>query len=70
MENIKPEDNRKIDERNEILAIYGELAAMGNNDYELPEIERILVLLEKGKCTPEDALKQVHEIRDRKNQDH
>lgn len=70
MEIINPQDNRKTDVRNEIIAIYGEIAAMGGNDFELPAIEGILLRLEKGECSPEDALRQVYEIRDRKSSDH
>ena len=70
MEGKNKENTGKIDERNEILGIYCEIAAMGNNDYELVAIEGILVNLEKGKCSPEDALRQVHEIRDRKSSYH
>ncbi|MBI4085766.1 MAG: hypothetical protein HY433_00780 [Candidatus Liptonbacteria bacterium] len=70
MEGKNREKTGKIDERNEILGIYGEIAAMGGNDFELDAIEGILLNLEKGKCPPEEALRQVREIRDRKNSYH
>jgi len=70
MEGKNKENAGKIDERNEILGIYGEIAAMGGNDFELDAIEKILLCLEIGECPPEDALRQVREIRDRKSSYH
>lgn len=51
---------------NEILAIRDEVAVMGANDSEIPNLNRIIEKLEKGEINPLDAIKAAREIQDRK----
>ena len=70
MKNINPQENKRVDVRNEIMGIRGEIAAMGGNDSEISEIDTILLRLGKGECSQSEALRQAREIRDRKSSDH
>jgi hypothetical protein len=77
-ENLEPFEEfekaeKKVDIKQAVMII-GEIrqqvGIMGANDYEIPALDSILNALNEGECTPEEAVKQAHIIRDRKSDYH
>ncbi len=54
----------------EILSLQQQIAVMGANDYELPTIDSILVALRAGNMEPNDAVRQVQQIKASKQDYH
>jgi hypothetical protein len=54
----------------EILSLQQQIAVMGANDYELPTINNILAALRVGTIEPDDAVRQVQQIKDSKQDYH
>ena len=48
--------------KRKILAIRDEIALVGGNDFEIPTLNTLVELLEKGKCSPEHAIKEARNI--------
>lgn len=44
----------------EIMALMNQAMVMGRNDYEPQEFQKIMLALNAGTISPEDALKKVH----------
>lgn len=63
-------DVEKQKARDAILDMRQEIDMMGGNDYELPEIGRILGCLERGEYTPTEAVEMVYKIKKRKGDYH
>lgn len=65
MENLnQPNGNQEA--LNELNALRQEVYMMGANDYEIPAIDELIQKLEKGECTPEEALSQAESIKSKK----
>ncbi len=54
----------------EILAIRDQIAVMGANHSEIPDINRIIERLRNGDCAPGDAVAIAKSIMYRKHDDH
>ena len=54
----------------EILLLQQQIAVMGANDYELPTINNILAALRAGNMEPNDAVRQVRQIKASKQDYH
>lgn len=54
----------------EIGALQDQIYAMGANDYEMPAIQDILDSLRGGKIEPSEAVRQVRQIKDSKQDYH
>ncbi len=54
----------------EVNVIMNEVAVLGGNDSEIPQLRDIIAKLQSGQLTPPEALKWAHEIRDRKSSYH
>ncbi|OHA26962.1 MAG: hypothetical protein A3C06_04295 [Candidatus Taylorbacteria bacterium RIFCSPHIGHO2_02_FULL_46_13] len=46
-----------------IEQLKGEVATMGRNDSEFSRFDEITGLLQRGECTPEEAIRMAREIR-------
>ena len=68
--NIETKSDQVKKAKMEILAIQGEVSLMGANDYEIPALNNIIERLEKGECSPAEALKEAYQIRSSKQDYH
>lgn len=57
-------------QKEQAVMIIGEMkqqaAVMGANDFEIPSLDNLLIALNQGEITPEEAIEQAHKIVDRK----
>lgn len=65
-------ESQRVEETPEdvIMMIRQEVYMMGANDYEIPELDRLLEKLRKGEIKPKDALAQARAIQARKQDYH
>ncbi len=56
--------------RIEIRMILQQVAVMGNNDYEFPYLNELLVKLEKDEIAPADAIEEAGKVLSRKERTH
>lgn len=61
-------------QKEQAVMIIGEIkqqvAVMGANDFEIPALDNLLMALNQGEITPEEAIAQAHKIVDRKTDYH
>jgi predicted RNA-binding protein associated with RNAse of E/G family len=66
----EPNKNQK----EQAVMIIGEMkqqaAVMGANDFEIPALDNLLIALNQGEITPEEAIAEAHKIVNRKTDYH
>ena len=53
-----------------IMLIRQQIAIMGGNDYEIPTLDNLILRLQKGECSPADALKEAQSMLNKKQDYH
>ena len=62
------EEIEKEEAETKVRTLLQEVAVMGRNDSEFSRFNEILDLLRRGECTPQEAVKMAHEVRDSKQE--